>query len=192
MKNFIRFFFLTFITLCATILAYPLVPIAVMLADEETGRLPKYLRWLETHDDLGWGAGRYEEPIGKAYEKYGKKVALIFWLWRNKAYTLRNKFRVKSTFQYFRINQKGSAIPPKFGPYFTYYNLKDLQTDKSWFDLYLGFAFGKFYLYSRMGWKLKPIYEGHIPKDNEATGMFIGIGVRSDDWDDFPVDKRPK
>lgn len=166
------------------LLAYPVVPLAVLLADKE-GRLPKYLRWFETHDDLGWGAGTYEHPIGEAYRKYGKRVALIFWLWRNKAYTFRNSIRATPDYGFMRVNSYGATLPPKFGPYASLYTVS--SHGKTWFDLFVGFSFFKFFIYLRMGWKVKPIVEGQRPGPNSATGMFSGISIRSDDWDDFAI-----
>ena len=182
----IKWFLYSILTLVLTILAYPIVPIAVLFADKETGRLPKIFRWFETHDDLGWGAGTYEEPIGKAYLKYGKRVALILWLWRNKAYTFRNKIRVDSDYSDYGIVQSGSTVPPKYGFYRELFVLYDLKAKKEYFDLFLGCSFGKFHVYLRMGWKLKPIWKDRKKPDGEsATGMFSGISIRSDDWDDY-------
>ena len=81
------FFYLPIYTL-AIWLAYPLVPLAVWLADQE-GRLPPLFRWLETHDNLGWKGPLSEPDVKTTYERYGPKIGLIRWLWRNKAYTLR-------------------------------------------------------------------------------------------------------
>ena len=188
----IRWLLYSILTLVLTILAYPIVPIAVLLADKETGRLPKFLRWFETHDDLGWGAGTYEEPIGKAYAKYGKRIALILWLWRNKAYTFRNKIRVDSDYSVMTLSHGGSEVPPKYGFYREYITMYDGMTKKKWFDLFLGCSFGKFHMYFRLGWKLKPIWKDRKKPDGKsATGMFSGISIRSDDWDDYPAEQRP-
>jgi hypothetical protein len=70
------------------ILTWPVVPVAVLLADKE-GRLPHIFRWWETHDNLGYAGLDEEETVRKFTEKYGKRLGLIRWLWRNKAYTLR-------------------------------------------------------------------------------------------------------
>jgi hypothetical protein len=70
------------------ILTWPIVPVAVLLADKE-GRLPRIFRWWETHDNLGYAGLDEEETVRKFTEKYGKRLGLIRWLWRNKAYTLR-------------------------------------------------------------------------------------------------------
>ena len=177
-----KFILLTILNWIIILLAFPVVPIAVMMANKE-GRLPKIFRWYETHDDLGWGAGTYEHAVKEVYEKRGKRIALIYWLWRNKAYTFRNKLRANPNFDTMIVSEKGAKIPPKFGPYFSHYTVKDKK--QKWFDTFIGFSFIKFHLYLRCGWKVKPIVEGQRPTDKDATGMFSGISIRSDDWDDY-------
>ena len=179
----IRFIGLTILMFVAQILAFPLVPIAVALADG-SGRLPKWLRWLETHDALGWGAGTYEPAIKKIYDKYGKRIALIVWLWRNRAYTLRQQFRYTPDYATMQQDSFGIDVPPKWGFFHWYGKLTD--KNGSVFEYMPGVGLGKFHLYSRIGWKLKPYFKGERPDGMGATGMFIGISLRSDDWDDFP------
>ena len=49
------------------------------------------------------------------------------------------------------------------------------------------FGFGKFHLYLRLGWKMKPFFDAG--PYGASAGIFTGISVRSDDWDDFPQQK---
>lgn len=183
---YLKFLMLSIANLIVVILSYPIVPLAVLFADKETGRLPKIFRWFETHDDLGWGAGTYEHAIGDAYKKYGKRIALILWLWRNKGYTFRNKFRVDTDYVNYTVSHKGSDVPPRKGFYYELITLEDKVKRKKWFDLFLGCSFVKFHIYFRLGWKLKPIWkDGKKPTTKSATGMFSGLSIRSDDWDDY-------
>lgn len=177
-----KFLSLAVVNFALMLLAYPLVPIAVSLADKN-GRLPKAFRWFETHDDLGWGAGTYEHAVKAVFDKYGKRVALIYWLWRNKAYTFRNKLRARPNFDTMTVHQTGTDKPPKWGFFYSKWVVKD--QGKEWFDTFAGCSFGKFHVYLRMGWKVKPIVQGQRPTEQDATGMFSGISIRSDDWDDY-------
>lgn len=182
----IKFIFLSALNLIVELLAYPVVPVAVLFANKETGRLPKIFQWWETHDDLGWGAGTYEHAVKAVFDKYGKRIALIYWLWRNKAYTFSNKFRANPDFDNIQKYESGVRVPPKFGPYYSYYEISDSKN--KWFDLFLGVSFVKFHLYFRCGWKIKPIVIDNVkPTATSATGMFSGISIRSDDWDDYQI-----
>lgn len=187
---YFKFICLSVVMFILELLAYPLVPIAVFFADE-TGRLPKGFRWLETHDSLGWGAGTYEPAIQEIYEKHGEKIALIVWLWRNKAYTLRHKLRANPNYETMVLQSSGVMVPPKWG--FFHWKGTIIDGTKSWFELVLGISLGKFHIFLRNGWKLKPYFNGDRPTNlnTTAVGMFIGFSIRSDDWDDFPPEQRP-
>jgi hypothetical protein len=185
----LRFLGLTVLVHSMQILAYPLVPVGVLLADS-AGRLPRWLRWFETHDDLGWGAGTYEHPVRAVYDRWGPRAALIYWLWRNKAYTLRNNLRATPNYDTMVMTERGVPVPPKWGFFYWYGSIS--SGSKTWFECMPGISLGKFHLYLRIGWKLRPYFNGERPQGVAATGMFTGITPRSDDWDDFPIEQRPK
>lgn len=192
MKMILQFIFLTPIMVIADILAYPLVPIAVLFADPETGRLPRGFRWLETFDDLGWEGGMYEPQVRAVHERWGRRAGLIYWLWRNKAYTLHNYFRAQPNYGDMTLTQSGATTPPKWGPFYWLGRVR--SSTGSWFDLQAGIGLGIFYIYARMGWKIRPLFSGDRPgpDDKSATNMFTGISLRSDDWDDANKKKKNK
>lgn len=165
------------ITVLGWLLAYPLVPLAVALADAD-GRLPKPLRWLETHDALGWGGPSTEEATRKTTERFGRKAGLIHYLWRNKAYTLRYWMRAKITDDMPR-SQSGTSVPARWG-----YSSWSGQIGPYW-EWQPRFGFGLFHLKLRLGWKMKPFFDGPGPYLASA-GIFTGFSIRSDDWDDYP------
>ena len=97
----VRWWALNLVKWSASMLAFVLAPLAVMLArrDEITEkevhsavplyRLPSWASWMETPDDPMRGrlpGGLYEPDIMKVYQRYGWRVAAIAWLWRNRAY----------------------------------------------------------------------------------------------------------
>lgn len=165
------------ITVLAWLLAYPLVPLAVALSDAD-GRLPKPLRWLETHDALGWIGPATEPATRKTTERWGPKAGLVHYLWRNKAYTLRHWMRAKITDDMARA-ESGVSIPKRWG--FSYWRG---QIGPYW-EYQPRFGFGAFHLKLRLGWKMKPFFDGPGPYLPSA-GIFTGFSVRSDDWDDYP------
>lgn len=91
--------------LCAELAAYVLAPFAVLFArsagvrvlDQGGGpgirayRVPRWLRWLETHDDHDGllPGGLYEPTVRRIYQRLGWRVASLYWLWRNTAYRYR-------------------------------------------------------------------------------------------------------
>jgi hypothetical protein len=161
-----------------SLLAYPLVPLAVSLSDKE-GRLPWLFQWLETHDAPGW-EGPLTEPATRATtEKYGQKTGLIRWLWRNKAYRLRYWMKANVTEDMLR-KEEGVSVPAKWG--YSYWK----GSIGPYWEFQPRFGFGKFHLYLRLGWKMKPYFDSPTwPKDNTSAGMYTGFSVRSDDWDDY-------
>lgn len=167
MKTFLTFIYVYLVTL----LAYPLAPLAALLADAN-GRLPKGLQWLETHDNVGW-AGPASESLPQT------RLGLCRWLWRNKAYRFRNKFRADPTETELMYNYVEGVEPlPGTGFYWGYYKVGQ------WWEREYGWAFKRFKLYVRIGWKIKPYIMGHRPDGPTATGMIIPFSIRSDDWDD--------
>ncbi len=179
----IKFIIWTPIIWIAKILALPLVPIAVLFADKD-GRLPYYLRWLETHDDLGWMAGYYEPDIKKWYDNYGERIALIMWLWRNRAYTLGNYWRCSPNWNTARFKSYGTKEVFK-NP--NSWWLGTVRYDRKWFFEF-SFAisvFGKFNIGLRSGWKLIPFFvmdreylKAQDP-DKMSAGSFNGISIRT-------------
>ncbi len=167
------------ISVLGWLLAYPLVPIAVALADTE-GRLPWALRWLETHDAPGWSGPATEAATRRTGDLLGPKAGLIHYLWRNKAYRLRHWMRARVS-QGDKMSTFGSKVPPRFGPSIWFGSVGgfwELQPRMS-----LGFTC----LYLRIGWKMRPYFDGPWPPEMSAAGIYVGISIRSDDWDDFRV-----
>lgn len=179
----IGFFLFTILEYIANILAFPLVPIGVMLADEN-GRFPKWLRWLETPDALGWGAGNYEPAIKNIYDKRGRRVALIAWLWRNRAYGLAAKWRATPNYDTMVMRSYGTQNVFKNAPAWWLGTITD--GDRWWFEFSFAIRFGNlFAIGMRNGWKLLPFFNGHRPEDfnTTASGLFSGISIRSDSVD---------
>ena len=182
-----KFWMNTIALWAASISAYWLVPKAVKMADPETGRLPPEYRWLETHDALGWGAGTYEPAIKKIYDEKGKEAALVAWLLRNKAYTLRWNLRATPDYETMQLTESGPRVPPKWGFFKWKGVIRDL--DKEWFEIMPGIGLGFVHIYLRIGWKLKPYFLGERPTGPSSVGMFTGVTPRSDDWDDYEKTK---
>ena len=169
--------------LVGTLASYPLVPIAVMFADRE-GRLPRIFAWLETPDALGWSGGLYEPAVRATNEKWGREAGLIHWLWRNKAYGLREWMRADVGTQGTLKWERGSrGVSPAFGFFYWYGRIEGSKG--SWFELSPGFAFGSFYIFLRIGWKLRPYFDGVDVTKNTSAGLYTGITPRTDDWDDY-------
>lgn len=164
------------ISFLGSLLAYPLVPVAVHWADVD-GRLPRIFRWLETHDNLGW-AGPLSEPVTRQiYEIEGPLPALRRWLWRNKAYTLRHWMRAKITEDMPR-KESGVSVPARIGFSYWYGSIGP------YWEFQPRIGFGSFHIYLRTGWKMKPYFDSPGPYALSA-GIYTGIGIRSDDWDDY-------
>lgn len=174
--NGFKFFWVALYLLATGFLAVPLVPIAVIFANKQ-GRLPGVFRWMETHDDLGWGAGTYESSIKWVYDKLGRRCALIWWLWRNRAYTLRSKYRVPVGLTEDQFAEaawsEGRFIARKVG--FSYWK----GEYRDWWEVQGSLGLYWFRLYFRAGWKLMPYYMGDFPKENtSATGIIIPLSLR--------------
>lgn len=174
----LRFLPWTVFCWCAEILAIFLTPLAVYLADSD-GRLPKYLRWMETPDALGWGAGYYEPAIKKVFDKYGKKVALGVWLLRNRVYGLGTVWRCFPEYDTMVLKSYGTKNVFDNAPGWW---LGTIQDKSGWYFEF-SFAVRVLNLFSigmRTGWKLLPFFNGHRPEDRStATGIFAGITFRS-------------
>lgn len=169
--------FLVFLPIAtvAELSAFILVPIVAPLCDKD-GRLPLIFRWLETHDALGWEGPLTEPATRKTTEKFGRRIGLVHWLLRNKVYTLRYWLRARVNDGDLMV-QKGTDVPARWG--FSYWYGK---VGKYW-EFQPRVGFGAFHLKLRIGWKMKPYFSG-APL-NKAAGIFSGVSIRSDDWDDY-------
>lgn len=85
--QFFKWVVLSFFSLIITILAYPIVPIAVLFRKD--GKLPKIFYWFETYDNPVEGElAHWErwESFRNKYGKFGLYCQCVGWLWRNKGY----------------------------------------------------------------------------------------------------------
>lgn len=165
-------------------LPFFLVPIAVQFMDMKTGRLPWMFRWLETHDNIGWTGPASEE----ATAQYGQtKKAMRKWLLRNKAYRLRywlgipfiRNHALPLSYRIIKvINKPVSKGTWGFGYVFVVIFM--YSNDKKYFEYQPQLGLGNIKLYFRIGWKLKRIADGKIPKG--STGMYTGVTPRTDDY----------
>ena len=163
------------------VLSYPLVPVAVIFSNKD-GRLSWIFRWLETHDNLGWTGPASEPSTAKTTAIFGPRAGLVHWLWRNKAYTLRYWLRARVTGEMPR-SEAGVVTPKRWG--FSYWRGR---VGPYW-EYQPRIGFGKFHLYLRIGWKMRP-YFVNSPLLLSA-GIFTGISIRSDDWDDYETAPQP-
>lgn len=169
-----KFILYLLVDIMALVLAFPLVPVAVLLSDKE-GRLPKPLRWLETFDALGWSGPLSEPTVKKTYDRWGPKAGLIHWLWRNKNYTLKYWMRAKVPVGTVG-KERGVYTPARWG-----YSSWSAQMGPYW-EWRPCFGIGFVHFYLRVGWKLFPYFLG---TPEPTAGIFQGISIRMDDWDDF-------
>lgn len=159
----LRFLLLAPLALVACWLAYPLVPIAVYFCDHD-GRLPRWARWLETHDALG-----YAGPPTEGYP--ATRWGLTRWLWRNKAYSFRNFFRVDPPADA-RVVEYGTPGQPRG---FSYH----LVTIGDAFQLQVTLGLRWFRLYINAGWKIKSMATGYRPSKPSSVGMLIPLSIRT-------------
>lgn len=172
----IRFAALAAFVELAALAAFPLVPIAVAFSDS-LGRLPGWGQWLETQDRPGW--------LGPPSEGYpASRWGLIRWLWRNRAYRLRNRFRATPDYDDFAVTVDGRLEHPRLG-------VGRLSIDihsrgQTWWYRRWSLGLRWFVLYAHAGWKLIGFVEGARPAPDSlvSTGMFIGVAIRSDSLGD--------
>jgi hypothetical protein len=172
----IRFAALAAFVELAALAAFPLVPLAVLFADQ-LGRLPRWARWMETQDRPGW--------LGPPSEGYpASKWGLVRWLWRNRAYTLRNRYRATPDYRDIGIVVSGSIAHPRLG-------LGRLSIDihsrgRTWWYRRWSLGLRWFVVYVHAGWKLVGYVEGARPEPDAlvSTGMFIGVAIRTDSLGD--------
>ncbi|MFO1301796.1 MAG: hypothetical protein U1F17_15775 [Burkholderiaceae bacterium] len=155
------------VLLVAEVLAVPLVPLAVALADP-AGRLPPCFRWLETHDQPGW-----QGPLSEGYP--ATRWGLIRWLWRNRAYRLSNTWRCSPDFETMVLRERGTRDPRTNPPAWWLGTIADGR--RWWFELTAAARLAGVDVELRAGWKLAPFFEGARPGDFTATP--IGMQVLS-------------
>ncbi len=155
----------------AMLVVYLLAPLAAYTASKD-GRLHWLFWWMETHDNLGWSG-----PLSEGYP--ADKWGLCRWLWRNKAYALRDKFRANPSEDDLLFSYEEVILPVPAGGFF-----KEHYIVGQWWERSYGYAFKRFKIYIRIGWKLKPYIDGHRPVGPTATGMLIPFSIRTDDFDD--------
>lgn len=167
-----RFALLAIFVELAALAAFPLVPIAVLFADN-LGHLPAWARWLETQDRPGW--------LGPPTEGYpASRWGLIRWLWRNRAYRLRNQFRATPDYRDIAITVGGQIAHPRLG--FGRLSIDIRSRGRTWWYRRWSLGLRWFVLYVHAGWKLMGYVEGARPAADAkvSTGMFIGVALRSD------------
>lgn len=159
------------------ILPWVLVPVAVAFADKD-GRLPRPFRWLETHDNLGFAGLDTEPDVQTFTAKWGRRIGLVRWLWRNKAYTLRYRlgipFHRPIPVEWKVLSVRGAVKPQGVSCLWIVVE----AGGKRYFELQPGYGWGGKRLYMRIGWKLYRLamYPGDYP--NGSTGMYTGITPR--------------
>lgn len=170
------FLCITLLVFAAEMLAYPVVPVAVAFATPE-GRLPRWARWWETHDRVGWAG-----PLSEGYP--ATRWGLLRWLWRNKAYTLRWKFRCLPDYPSMRWAVRGSSVRSRWG--YDHYRIDVTAGNGRWWYRRWSFGLGLFSIWLDAGWKLQGFLEGARPgpDDKVSTGNFLGVGLRTDDFGD--------
>lgn len=157
-----------------------IVPYAVLFLDQD-GRLPWLFRWLETHDDLGWSGPLSVEATRTKTEKYGRRIGMMFWLWRNQAYAAQYylfsiPFLTKDV-TITDVKYWGQIYRPERGLWWAFVTIR--ANGKKYFEFRFGWVFPAFALFVRTGWKLVPIAQGQIPPVG-STGMFTGLTPRLD------------
>lgn len=197
LNMFLRWLFFLPVNFFGKLLAYPIVPIVVWFVNVH-GRLPWAFRWLETHDNLGWTGLRVEPTVMKrhtwAVEKFGwwvgDRIGLMFWLWRNKAYTLRYKmgmpFFDHKPFDFELIKTWGQEEWPTEGQKFRMYTVLVKVNGKHYFECEPRWRISsKRMIYFRIGWKARSLGRGYVPDWNNpigSTGMYAGFTPRMDTY----------
>lgn len=180
MKHILKYILLLPVSIAAKLAAYPLAPIAAFTADGN-GRTIRLLAWMETQDNLGWAAIHEEPVVTKIADRFGRRVALAYWFMRNKAYAFHKWIGVKLDASDVTMAYGGDSVPPKWG--FSHYWITLRTGGRSYFTYEPKISLGGFYLFFRLGWKLRGYLGNRIPPNDSPSGMFVGISIRSDDWD---------
>jgi hypothetical protein len=156
--------------------AYPLVPIAILFVNKD-GRLPWIFKWLETHDNPGWSGPLSEKDTREKTEKYGQKIGLMFWLWRNRANRATSIlsadiYEIDRRYESGTWNQNIKGFSCWYG------------CINGYFELQPSYGFTSTRIYVRIGWKMKPYFNPNMtewPKlGSGSNGMYTGITPRSD------------
>lgn len=160
---------LAILAIITSLLAYPLVPIAVLLRKNE--KLPWVFRWLETFDNPIYGepahVARWASFV-KQFPTIGPFVQRVAWLWRNKAYN----------FDYWVCGREYSAPyrlwgDPKVesGSPYAREGWVLIMTEKTWgfFAFIPHLKIGQYQYYFRiyLGWKTKKL--GQHPNTRERA-----------------------
>jgi len=153
-----------------------LAPVAVLTLNSE-GRPWWVFRWIETHDDIGWNGPLTERPTREKTEKYGRRVGMMFWWWRNQAYSAQyHLFSIPIDAEYTDVKLWGQLRRPERGLWWAYVTVK--ANGKPYFEFRVGWVFSAVTIYVRVGWKVVPIAQGKKAKG--STGMFTGFTPRTD------------
>ena len=156
------------ITQIAGLLAFPLVPIAVLCARRTTidpgglnatlWRLPRWARWRETHADMDGllPGGLYEPAIAAAYKGHGWRWASMRWLWRNRAYRFTSHFQFRCDPTTAIMDARGRFDVGANGPGLLRVRLDDAGRT-AWELYYVRRLWGERGLRIRLGYKLQPL-----------------------------------
>jgi hypothetical protein len=167
-KSILRWAGIIVLTTLASLSAIPLVPIAVLCARRVTidpgglnatlWRLPRWARWLETHDDMDGllPGGMYESAIANAYKRHGWRWASIRWLWRNRAYRFTARFQFRADADTAIMDARGRFDVGANGPGLLRVRLDDAgRTAWEWY--YVRRLWGERGIRVRLGYKLQPL-----------------------------------
>jgi hypothetical protein len=178
----LRWLYAIALTWCASLLAFPLVPIAVVMARRTPHdpadvaqflwRLPGWARWLETHDEQDGllPGGLYEPTIRAALDRHGWRWASIRWLWRNRAYRFALNFQFRVDADTAVIDARGRLDVGANGPGMLAVRICD--GSRMAFEFYwCRTLYGERGIRFRLGYKLQPLVRtqrDEWPKDDSA------------------------
>jgi hypothetical protein len=182
-KAIIRLLIFSPVMWAAQILSVLLSIPAAYTADEN-GRLRFGLRWMETHDTLGWQFMLEEAAMAELAERYSVRWALGAWLRRNKAYTLRSKMGPRDV-TYDRATDFGFSPDKDWSKWGFQHEWAWIIIDgKTYFEYQPMLIFGDYgRFYFRIGWKVIAV-RNDVWSFSGNFGVFTGITPRTDDFDD--------
>lgn len=178
---YLRWLFVTLFAIATTLLSIPFTPIAVLFADTKNGRLPWIFRWMETPDCALPGDPNH---VGKPSTRLGWYWASMRWLWRNPAYRATDWAKFipavvdhapghQTIFGFNNVRgDKEITETPFRGGYF-YAEMDDgVRSVFEFYGLWKWPGIDKC-IRLRLGWKLKPWFQGkpYIPTD--VDGMHV-------------------
>jgi len=167
------------VTQLASVLAIPLVPLAVLCARREVvdpgginavlWRLPRWAAWLETHDEIDGllPGGMYEPAIAKAYKRHGWRWASVRWLWRNRAYRFTSRFQFCVDADTAIMDARGRLDVGANGPGLLRIRLDDAGRT-AWEFYWVRRLYGERGIRLRLGYKLQPL--ARTPREDWPTG----------------------